>query len=536
MNPPSGPSAPTTPPPPPTGGAASRWDAFFARAGKALASRHLTIAAGALVILAQVLVCSPVWRPHPDSALYMDLAAALANGEGYTYQGRPHAHGLPGLPVLLAGAMRLGLDRDWQINATMSFLFLVMCGAIWFLTHLLTGRAAANLALILVGLNPHLIFWSRFVLTEVPYILLMVTAAICLTLAWRSGRLSLPLVLGGALAGAAAVLTRPNGVALLPAFVLWGLLTAPGSAGLRKRALLIGILCAAGLALSAWWVARSRAYGRAEASSYYAIAGNKVGWKAANYPLRLGRMSLSAVKVIGGTEVDHGIGRIGSYILGAIGLAAALGGAVLLLRRREVLLPALLAGHFLLLGLGEPKTRYLVSVLPLAVVTGLVAGVHFARRAGAIWKTAAAVVLAVFLVQTYVGALEGVGAVVSPQDEDSTKKAFKPYLFLGEKLAERGEPVRVYTSAGRILHHYSGRLASTWALSENAPASAFPAEYARRGGADLLAFDPRFYPQDTAIEAEALRMEKEGAFRLRRRTDTVRVIAYEVLPPVAKPE
>src|SRR5688572_22064749 len=44
---------------------------------------------------------------HPDSSTYLVLAENLVDGDGYTFNDRPHTRYPPGLPLLLAGASEI---------------------------------------------------------------------------------------------------------------------------------------------------------------------------------------------------------------------------------------------------------------------------------------------------------------------------------------------------------------------------------------------------------------------------------------------
>ena len=46
------------------------------------------------------------WRLEPDSALYLCVGKNLADGRGYTFQGKPHRLAYPGLPVLFAATFK----------------------------------------------------------------------------------------------------------------------------------------------------------------------------------------------------------------------------------------------------------------------------------------------------------------------------------------------------------------------------------------------------------------------------------------------
>lgn len=108
-----------------------------------------------------------------DNAGYYILGQALLQGEGYTnihLPGTPPAsHFPPGYPALLAVAMLFGKSFTWLkvVNG-----ILLGAGLWWFRTiaEKATGSASlAWVAVILVGLNSHLLRSSTIMMSEIPY-------------------------------------------------------------------------------------------------------------------------------------------------------------------------------------------------------------------------------------------------------------------------------------------------------------------------------------------------------------------------------
>lgn len=108
-----------------------------------------------------------------DNAGYYILGQALLQGEGYTnihIPGTPPAsHFPPGYPALLAVAMLFGKSFTWLkvVNG-----ILLGAGLWWFRTiaEKATGSASlAWVAVILVGLNSHLLRSSTIMMSEIPY-------------------------------------------------------------------------------------------------------------------------------------------------------------------------------------------------------------------------------------------------------------------------------------------------------------------------------------------------------------------------------
>src|SRR5215207_5650677 len=81
------------------------------------------------------------WRVAPDSGLYMSLGRNLAEGRGFVYHGETHTRYEPGLPLVIAGSIRLfGHDRYGPL-----LVFILACSltTIW-LTYRLMLRHAGR--------------------------------------------------------------------------------------------------------------------------------------------------------------------------------------------------------------------------------------------------------------------------------------------------------------------------------------------------------------------------------------------------------
>ncbi|HZZ44651.1 MAG TPA: hypothetical protein VFE58_17075, partial [Tepidisphaeraceae bacterium] len=60
-----------------------------------------------LVLVIYLAGFNGVWRPEPDSALYMTIGRNLAEGKGYTYLGKVDGLAYPGFPYFLAGVFKV---------------------------------------------------------------------------------------------------------------------------------------------------------------------------------------------------------------------------------------------------------------------------------------------------------------------------------------------------------------------------------------------------------------------------------------------
>lgn len=108
-----------------------------------------------------------------DNAGYYILGQAIAQGEGYTnihMPGTPPAnHFPPGYPALLAVAMLLGKSFTW-LKLVNGLLF---GAALWWLRSIAEKATGSNalawVAVLLVGLNSHLLRSSTIMMSEIPY-------------------------------------------------------------------------------------------------------------------------------------------------------------------------------------------------------------------------------------------------------------------------------------------------------------------------------------------------------------------------------
>ncbi|MDP6381464.1 MAG: glycosyltransferase family 39 protein, partial [Phycisphaerae bacterium] len=132
---------------------------------------HLALAAAcvAVVYLAGV---TNLWWPTSDSALYLSLARSIVNGEGYQFNGMPHSHVTPGLPLALAGLRWLFGPGYWVPN-----LFVALCGmaCLWLVYATITRLSDRRMALAIAlttAFSYAFYFIGHRILTDMPFILL----------------------------------------------------------------------------------------------------------------------------------------------------------------------------------------------------------------------------------------------------------------------------------------------------------------------------------------------------------------------------
>ena len=157
-----------------------------------------------------------------DDGVYFTCGKALASGEGYRIASLPdqpwQTKYPPLYPLLLSAVWRISpqFPDNLQLASLMSWLFLpaTMMLVYWLYGHFGFSRVAIWTMLAFLALNPYVHFFSISLLSEFPFLLLLLAVFL---LAPRRP------VLGGLLAGL-AYLTRTAGVPLLiviPGLLLW---------------------------------------------------------------------------------------------------------------------------------------------------------------------------------------------------------------------------------------------------------------------------------------------------------------------------
>ncbi|HTY08792.1 MAG TPA: hypothetical protein VMF29_06470, partial [Candidatus Edwardsbacteria bacterium] len=218
--------------------------------------RHWCWVLAALVLL-YAAFAALAFDPKPfvggDNAVYAALARSLAGGRGlaelWTPQARPHTQYPFGFPLLLSPIALLGLGYPWFK------LVPLLCGgaAVLLFPALLKGRAPLAIALpaLLLALNPVLIDYSHWVLSELPFMACTLLALLLLQ-RWERG--------GGAgwfaAAVAAAVFAnyiRSAGIALFAGIFIYLLV--------KRRFRWALMFLAACIALTLPWALRNSHYG-----------------------------------------------------------------------------------------------------------------------------------------------------------------------------------------------------------------------------------------------------------------------------------
>jgi 4-amino-4-deoxy-L-arabinose transferase-like glycosyltransferase len=175
---------------------------------------------------------------NPDSAGYYVPGRNLVMGDGFNLGLRR----TPTYPLFIAGVVALaGEDLQALVTVQHALFGPVLVILTFVLGRLLAGRLVAFLAAGLSAISGPLLLYEHYVMTEVPFAILLMAVLVTLVLAQRRGGFGWPALCG--LLFGALILCRPVGQILAP-IVVGVLLLGPG--GWRQRGLAVAVtaLCA----------------------------------------------------------------------------------------------------------------------------------------------------------------------------------------------------------------------------------------------------------------------------------------------------
>lgn len=227
-----------------------------------------------LAATAAVLFMAPgrgYWVVDPDAAAYVGLAQSLARGDGFAFQGVPHAKFPPGFPAWLALAIRCcGDPENWA--ALRDAVSLAGVGCVW-LTYLVGRRvlrASREHALVLATLTASSVFFVQYAvafLRSEPLFTVLFLAAMVLGEDFRRRGGMRRAAVCGAFAGL-ATLTRTAGITVLPALLLARLLAGRGKIAPTTIARELVVCALFTLALPGAFALRNAGLDGAKSSSY----------------------------------------------------------------------------------------------------------------------------------------------------------------------------------------------------------------------------------------------------------------------------
>ena len=225
------------------------------------------------VVLLYLGGVSSQWYLLPDSAVYLLLADSVADGDGYAIAGQPHTKFPPGFPLLLAGLKSVGLGDMLWLNSAMTLMGLATLVVTYKLLLQLAPPAVAMLVTFAVALSHDMYGHSHWQLSEIPFMLLVLTGILSYT---RPAKGNFEILELGSLALVASCWFRVVGMPIALAAVVGLVIERKAD---RRRAVLNAIGVAAGVALTAaylYWLDR-QAQATVVTASYAAEAGKLAG-------------------------------------------------------------------------------------------------------------------------------------------------------------------------------------------------------------------------------------------------------------------
>jgi hypothetical protein len=322
----------------------------------------------------------PEWLAG-DEAYYVGLARSLAAGEGFTFNGGPHAIYPPGFPVVLSPAVSwLGL----QPRALTLFSLAVSLASLGAIATYLGSRGDRRATLpILIFFLASVAVFEVFTDLRSEGLFVLIVMLVLASFEWLGrGRARGAWALGiaavlGLVAGLSLPAVRSIGVALPAAAVAaMAMMMRRRSSAPRRWMTAAGASVLGALAYQTWWSARGALYG--EERSY----GNLLTMVDPHHP-DLGRAGVVdvgyrlleqfAVQIGHGVELLTGVAPIHPFLLGVPHVAFV---AVLALGLiRELRRPNPLAAWFVMAYFGivvlwpfDEGTRFLLPIFPLLLV------------------------------------------------------------------------------------------------------------------------------------------------------------------------
>lgn len=311
------------------------------------------------------LIVNNSWRVTSDSALYMSLGRSLTEGRGYQFNFETHTVVPPGYPALIAAIKHVCGTGFLQLRIAHA-LMAWACGLIAFLAlRRLYGRDIAFVVFLLFVLSRSLFDRSAYFLSDVPFALVTWSSLLLVVHAAQAARHRTLWILPAALALGICPLMRINGFAVAPAAAIALAFTwrKENWRGPTRAAAMLLI----SLAIPAAWLIWAHVTRDPAQQTYLGQALARVPLTQLpaiyldimlRYPLTIGEA------IFGFPDVPAVIGYAITFCI-LIGCAGEI-------RRRQLLLPALVLLQMAGLCLSAPGDRYLVPILPALYLLALI--------------------------------------------------------------------------------------------------------------------------------------------------------------------
>jgi 4-amino-4-deoxy-L-arabinose transferase-like glycosyltransferase len=199
-----------------------------------------------------------------DSEGYWELARTIARGDAYEYGPLKYkVFRTPGYPLVLAPLFLASNEPPVMWGRALSALLATAAvGCVAGLARLLFDERTALVAAAITAVYPEAISTGAFVLSEAPFVPLMLLNLIAWTRAWRATdtKQMVAWALAGGVWAGLATLMRPSWLLFIPFAAAIGIALGPNRyKHLRIAAVMLAGLC---VAMSPWWIRNALVAGR----------------------------------------------------------------------------------------------------------------------------------------------------------------------------------------------------------------------------------------------------------------------------------
>jgi len=128
--------------------------------------------------IAYYFIVVPQWSPTWDSAIYISLARAMVNGEGYTYMGYPHTKYPPGFSLLLAPIEFIAGHNFLYMRLLIAICAVGSIGLTFLLIRRTASVSVACAVSLMTAASYALFIETTHILSDVPYMFVSLAALI----------------------------------------------------------------------------------------------------------------------------------------------------------------------------------------------------------------------------------------------------------------------------------------------------------------------------------------------------------------------
>ncbi len=203
------------------------------------ASRRATLLSLGILAVAYLCGVHATWWPTPDSALYLGIGENLLQGNGYIFNGRPSNVASPGLPVLLAGLMKVFGRNFYLLNLVMTCIGFTAVVLIWRCVSRLSDPVTGLLTALMTACSYRFFQSGHEILTDMPFVAGFWLTFYCLL---RFGTGHWLWLVGAAMAAMTSCAVRVPGVLAMGSLAVAIALGPELSPSTAKRLLAAGIL------------------------------------------------------------------------------------------------------------------------------------------------------------------------------------------------------------------------------------------------------------------------------------------------------